>query len=50
MFKVCKSIVRRGVDHYLGSECAGGGGGDQHYGPLGMFSVCKIMVHLWVDR
>jgi hypothetical protein len=33
MFKVCKSIVNPGVDRYLGSECAGGGGVDQHYGP-----------------
>jgi hypothetical protein len=39
-----------GVDHYPGSECAGGGGGDQHYGPLGMFSVCVSMVHRRVDR
>jgi hypothetical protein len=38
------SFVHCGVDPYPGSECAGGGGGDQHYGPLGMFSVCKSMV------
>ncbi len=33
-----------GVDRYPGLECAGGGGGDQHYGPLGMFSVYKSTV------
>jgi hypothetical protein len=37
---VCKSVATPGVDRYPGSECAGGGGGDQHYGPLGMFPVC----------
>jgi hypothetical protein len=40
-----KSVAPRGVDRYPGSECAGGGGGDQHYGPLGMFGVCKSVVH-----
>ncbi len=40
---MCKSMVHRGVDRYPGSECAGSGGGDQHYRPLGMFSV--RMVH-----
>jgi hypothetical protein len=39
---VCKSVVPRRVDRYPGSECGGGGGGDQHYGPLGMFSVCTV--------
>ena len=34
-------MVHRWVDRYPVSECAGGGGGDKHYGPLGMFSVCK---------
>ncbi len=41
--------MHRGVDRYPGSECAGGGGGDQHFGPLGMFSVCKSMMHHGVD-
>ncbi len=36
-----KSMVHLAVDRYPGSECAGDGGGDQNYGPLGMFSVYK---------
>jgi hypothetical protein len=49
MFSVYKNTVHHGVDHYPGSECAGGGGGDQHYGPLGMFCVCKSMVPCGID-
>ncbi len=41
MFSMSESVAPRGVDRYPGSECAGGSGGDQHYGLLGMFSVCK---------
>ncbi len=34
----------------MGSQCVGGSGRDQHYGPLGRFNVCKSMVHRGVDR
>jgi hypothetical protein len=39
MFSMRKSMVHRGVDRYPGSECAGGSGGDQHYG-----LVCSVCV------
>ncbi len=42
--------MHQGVDCYPGLECVGGSGGDQHYGPLGMFSVCKRMVPHGIDR
>ncbi len=50
MFSVCISMAPRDVDHYPGSDCAGGGAVDQHYRPLGMFSVCKSMVHRGFNR
>ncbi len=31
-------------------QAAVGGGGDQHYGPLGMFSVCKSVAPRGVDH
>ncbi len=43
-------MVRNGVDHNPRSECVGGGGGNQHFGPLGMFIVYKNTVHRGVDR